>query len=746
MSTGERGASRVSLRAPNGEGGGTDGPTQLILADLHEAQERFRRAFQSAPIGMAIVDPEGRYVEVNTALCELLGYEERGLLGQDFASLSHPDEVERDSRSFGRMLRGEISSHSTEKRYRHAEGQYVWVQVNASGICDSKNRPLDFIFQFQDISERKSAAEQLERYAEYLSRLALQDPLTGLRNYRELHTALDRELERSQRHDHEFSIVLIDVDGFRRINEERGLALGDDVLRQVAMAVEGVRRASDIATRIGGDEFALLLPETGAAGAKASSERARKAVEALDAGVSVSTGTASWPVDGDTKALLLLHAELNLHAARPGGSIPWELSDPLARTSPPEEGRPEGSAKSIERVLQMARAQLEMDVAYLAEFEDGNQVYRTISGDGDPFAAREGGGIPLSETFCRRMVDGQLGNIVPDARAEPMVADLGVMQDSDLGAYIGVPLRLSDGRLYGTLCCIDHESKSSLGEREVRLMEFLGGLIVDQLEYRELEARDRRAQIEVTGIHALVNALEARDHYTGEHSRTVVRLATAVARELGLSAEETLEVEHVAVLHDIGKVGIPDSVLQKVGSLNTGEAELMREHPAVGARIVARTTSLAHLAPAIRAEHERWDGGGYPEGLRGLDIPIASRITFACDAYHAMTSDRPYRAAMDPSEARAELEGNAGAQFDPDVVSALLRVIDSMPAEPEPRPEEGLRRRKADRQGDRAAMEMGSVRRVCRACGAHGPGPSSDRGGGGICGNCGANDLAVVKL
>jgi diguanylate cyclase (GGDEF)-like protein len=194
------------------------------------------------------------------------------------------------------------------------------------------------------------------------------------------------------------------------------------------------------------------------------------------------------------------------------------------------------------------------------------------------------------------------------------------------------------------------------------------------------EVDSSRAEVELAGVTALVAALEARDHYTAEHSRRVVQLATAVARRLGLSESEVEQVEQVAVLHDIGKVAVPDSVLQKNGPLTPSEWELMRQHPGVGERIVASLQTLAHLAPPIRAEHERYDGGGYPDGLTGDRIPIESRITLACDAFHAMTSDRPYRARMSEEEARRELRENAGSQFDPDVIEALLAELDATAA------------------------------------------------------------------
>ena len=151
------------------------------------------------------------------------------------------------------------------------------------------------------------------------------------------------------------------------------------------------------------------------------------------------------------------------------------------------------------------------------------------------------------------------------------------------------------------------------------------------------------ATAEMASLRALLAAVNARDSYTAMHSREVVTLARGVARRLDLDDVQISEVEHIALLHDLGKIAIPDAILRKPGPLTSHEQTLMRQHPVVGAQILASMPELAHLAPAVRAEHERWDGAGYPDGLAGEQIPIASRIALVCDAYHAMTSNRPYR-------------------------------------------------------------------------------------------------------
>lgn len=623
--------------------------------ELREARERFEGAFRNAPIGMALVDLEGRFLSVNEPLCEITGRSEAELLITDFQAITHAADLDSDLDQVRRMLAGEIATFEMEKRYSRPDGGEVWVLLSVSLFRDAAGEPLYFIRQMQNISERKSAEEELRRYAEHLASLALQEPLTGVRNDRGFQVALQEELARARRHGGPFSVVLFDVDHFGELNADRGREAGDRALRAVAAVIQGASRSSDTVARIGGDEFALILPETEGTEARTTAERIQARVAKLEHDVRISLGVAQWPANGDTQELLVLRAEMSLHGAKPARRQRMGAGGP-AGERPESNGGP-CATPSIDRLLAMVREHLDMDVAYLSEFRGGEQVLRALEGDGSSFGVRAGGALSLEATYCRRVVAGELDNVVADARANPVTRGLEITRAADVGAYVGVPLKLSDGRVYGTLCCASHAARPELGEREVSLMEFLARVMAEQLEDGQLRESDRRAQIEVAGIHALIAALEARDHYTGEHSKTVVKLATAVANGLRMSEARVLEVEQIAILHDIGKLGIPDAILQKRESLTKQEWQLMHQHPAIGGRIVAGSTSLAHLAPAVRAEHERWDGHGYPDGLRGAAIPMASRIAFACDAYDAMTSDRPYRPAMSKNKRTARAQG-----------------------------------------------------------------------------------------
>ena len=194
---------------------------------------------------------------------------------------------------------------------------------------------------------------------------------------------------------------------------------------------------------------------------------------------------------------------------------------------------------------------------------------------------------------------------------------------------------------------------------------------------REYERRTRQQEESyVATIGALAAALDAKDRYTEEHSRETAALALTVGRRLGLSEESLRFLEYGALLHDVGKIGIPGYILHKPEALTPEEFVIMKEHPVIGERIIGSVPFLKPLAPVVRAEHERWDGTGYPDGLEGKEIPIAARIIHACDAFHAMATDRAYRKALPRDKILAEFRAQSGKQFDPEVVEVMLQVIE----------------------------------------------------------------------
>ena len=176
-------------------------------------------------------------------------------------------------------------------------------------------------------------------------------------------------------------------------------------------------------------------------------------------------------------------------------------------------------------------------------------------------------------------------------------------------------------------------------------------------------------------LEVLLTTIDDYDAYTGGHPERVARYAAHVARLLGLSFPSVDLVRRAAFVHDIGKILIPDSIVQKPGALNPEEREIIRMHSELGARMLARRPAMRDLAPIVLHHHERWDGNGYPEGLAGIDIPIESRVIFVADAFDAMTSERPYGRVLTYKEAGAELARCAGEDFDPQVVRAMRLAL-----------------------------------------------------------------------
>jgi HD-GYP domain-containing protein (c-di-GMP phosphodiesterase class II) len=216
-------------------------------------------------------------------------------------------------------------------------------------------------------------------------------------------------------------------------------------------------------------------------------------------------------------------------------------------------------------------------------------------------------------------------------------------------------------------------AETSFAERE---LELLGGLA--QQAKLALQSVASYASLERTflaTVEALANALEANDEHTSKHARWITDLALKVGESLDLDQRALKRLELGALFHDIGKIGIPSSILLKPGPLTPEERAIVETHPVLGERILAPIEQLAEVRRIVRSCHERFDGTGYPDRLVGEAIPIEARIIFACDTFHALTTDRPYRKAIAVEEARRRIEEASGSQFDPNVVDALLRLV-----------------------------------------------------------------------
>jgi diguanylate cyclase (GGDEF)-like protein/putative nucleotidyltransferase with HDIG domain len=361
---------------------------------------------------------------------------------------------------------------------------------------------------------------------ERLAQIAMTDPLTELRNHRAFQEDLARELQRAGRSGEPVALVLMDVDELKAVNDAHGHQAGDERLQALAAAIRSAQRATDGGYRIGGDEFAVILPGARALGAMEFAQRVR-----------------------------------------------------------------------------------------------------TLTRDGAH-------GVAFTAT-------------AGIAEAQGLRSRDEIVREADV-ALIGAKRVHQDVAIYAPD------------------LELAAGADADAVE-DEHHTR--------TLASALARAVDAKDSYTRSHCQTVSQLAATIATELGFTGERLSRMRLAGLLHDVGKIGVPDAILNKPAKLTDEEYEVMKRHSLLGCDIV-QAADMPVEARWVRHHHERFDGRGYPDELAGEDIPLESRIILVADAYEAMTSDRPYRKAPGEEVAVAELRKHAGAQFDPQVVAALCRVLD----------------------------------------------------------------------
>lgn len=430
----------------------------------------------------------------------------------------------------------------------------IRILKNATGHIADGN--LDYLIAIDRKDEIGNLAADLNRMTQSLResqtnllRRANTDGLTGLYNHRYFQDRLSQELKRALRYNHPLSLIMIDLDGFKSINDNLGHLAGDTILRNFSKILTEEVREIDVPARYGGDEFAVILPETELEEATQIAERIRSAVD---------------------RCPHLMKESISSESSKTGVKRDWKITLSVGVAECPTHAR--------QRDALVSAADIAM---YHAKHVSQNAVcsYDKVPGAG--------------------------GTMDP-----------------------------------------------------CRIYTFL-------------------QSASVSTIAALAAAVDVKDHYTHGHSESVSRYAVGIATELRLSSEEKFNVRIAALLHDVGKIGMPDTVLNNPGQLDTHERELMRSHPSVGEKIVKQVPQLQKILPGILYHHERYDGTGYPCGLSGEKIPLVARIICVADSYDAMISNRPYRSSMTSAQALAELKDNKNTQFDPTCVEALIRWLQS---------------------------------------------------------------------
>ncbi|MFL5869801.1 MAG: diguanylate cyclase domain-containing protein [Solirubrobacterales bacterium] len=295
--------------------------------DGDPAVESFRQAFDEAPIGLALVSTAGRFLRVNQSLADIVGYTRDELLEMGFQQLTHPDDLDLDLEYLRQTLAGARRNYEMEKRYFHADGRIVWVLITVSLLRDAAGEPVHFVSHVQDITERKELEQRLKF-------LAAHDEMTGLANRRRFDEELARQVAYATRYKHQLALLLVDLDNFKLVNDALGHAIGDQLVKEVAVRLRGRLRRTDLLARIGGDEFAVVLPESSPSEAR---QVARALLDELSiepfvignvplqarASVGIAVLSPDLPVSPDA---LLIQADLAMYDAKSLGGDRLALS------------------------------------------------------------------------------------------------------------------------------------------------------------------------------------------------------------------------------------------------------------------------------------------------------------------------------------------------------------------------------------------------------------------------------------
>ncbi len=450
-----------------------------------------------------------------------------------------------------------VSAHKTgkiEEKEMVAPDGRVWV-IRGIPVRDDANNIRGILEVARDITENKKSQKKLEllnddvlKLNKKMQNLVIKDPHTGLYNHRYFKEIIELEFYKAKRYHQLLSMIVIDIDYFRSVNDAYGYKFGDLVIKQFAHRLKKLVRMHDYVIRFGDEEFVIILP-------------GNDKKSALELGHRMISSIKTFAF-GDSKNVVKLRVS-------------------MAIVSYPEDG--------------LSRSSEFIEIA-----------------DNILSKAKEYGG----DRIC------SISDLQNDNTLSPKIAS------------------------------------------------------IKDLKQKLIKLTKKANQSSVESIFAFARTIELKDHYTGNHVERTVYYANEIAKSFKLPAEDIRSIEDASMLHDLGKIGISEKILLKKGPLTKGEFAKIREHPKIGVDIIRPIQFFHSLLPLILYHHERWDGKGYPFGLKGNEIPIGARIIAIADVYEALISDRPYRKALSKKEALKIIKDNSGRQFDPKVVDVLTEVLE----------------------------------------------------------------------
>ena len=540
---------------------------------------------------------------------------------------------------------------------------------------------------------------------------AVHDELTGLFNRRHLEEELRSVWDIGQRFGFSAGVMIFDVDHFKHINDTYGHPAGDQILRELATLAQEVCRASDTVARYGGDEFVVALPDTQTEDLETLGARLLKAVRehifcadthGIRCTVSIGAACSNQAFNhGETHNDVLGHADQALYISKRKGRNQYTTWGQAAAS----EARLHNDqvSRSAADLVPLAAGERPARPGRILVVDDEASVRKLLSA--------------MIEALDYEVEEVETGEeaLLMMQRADP--AFDAVLIDLNLSDMSGLDLLQNIARFDIPISCVVVTGEATLDnavksmrfgahdflEKPIQL-EHLTMTLSHAIEYRRLQAENLQYQTHLEELvrlkscelesslnrtrdsfeftlQALAATLDARECSTGKHSLRVQGITCLLGSLMGLKEEQLTPLQHGALLHDIGKIGIPDRILLKAGPLDAEEWAVMRTHPTIAYEILIECPDLADAAEVVHAHHERFDGTGYPNGLAGEEIPLGARIFSVVDSYDAMRSDRPYHASASRAWASEQLREGSGTQFDPDVVVTFLSHLDQIEQE-----------------------------------------------------------------
>jgi diguanylate cyclase (GGDEF)-like protein len=538
-----------------------------------------------------------------------------------------------------------------------------------------------------------------------IRQLAAHDSLTGLFNREYFEEQAERAWQLARRYGHHMAVAIMDVDYFKAVNDTNGHLAGDQVLREFAEILKKAARGSDVVARYGGDEFVVMLPQADLASGMAVVNRIRSAVEEnvfcaktlnlkLTTSIGLATSVGIEPTASATDILSLADAGLYM-AKREGRNRVRLCTKEIGKDGEIITGVAVSAEQKTMSTIRTHPCILVVD--------DDPLILQTLQ------AVLRGSGY-LTDTASVPEEALRKAQEAPGAY-DVAVLDLNMPETS--GLELLTALRQTDSFIMPVVMTGYATKENAVQSLRQGVFEFIEkpvmpeellAVIEKALDHRRLKVENERyrshleemvrqksvdllkAMEELKQVHeftlqAMARMLDEREHATGQHSNRVRALSSVLGKAMSLPRKELDILSQGAQLHDIGKISVPDRILLKNGPLTEEEWKVMKTHPEVGYNILSSSPYLKDVAELVRSHQERYDGKGYPRGLKGDDICLGARIFAVIDAYDAMRSDRPYRKAMSPEQAAGEIRQGCGYQFDPAVVDAFLRHQDQMEAE-----------------------------------------------------------------